>query len=400
MLDFALRAGILVRHVGKFGRNFISRFQKFDKFLRGLTSKKVLTAQVILLIFAALVAPAPIQIAAADDLASINAQINALNDKIAKNRSDKTSVENEIATIDAQVQSINLQLTATQIQIDQLTAQINDTNYQIAKNEADLKVQQNQMAVYLKEMYEDGQVSIVEQIAKSNSFSDFVDQKEYLSTIQSKIKETADKITAIKKELEAKKKDLEGKKAQADSLKASQVAQQQAAVAQMAYKNQLLAQINSQAAGLQAQMNDLYARKAALSVTYGERISTGSSSYPYGNPPARGRIDTPDAYGYLIGECTSYAAWKRASIGRPVPRAMGNANMWPASARANGMSVNSTPRPGDVMVFPYLGAYGHVAFVEAVYGNGTILISEYNWTPYSYSQRVVNPYNYGGVFIH
>jgi surface antigen len=52
------------------------------------------------------------------------------------------------------------------------------------------------------------------------------------------------------------------------------------------------------------------------------------------------------------------------------------------------------------MVFPYLGAYGHVAFVEAVYGNGTILISEYNWTPYSYSQRVVNPYNYGGVFIH
>jgi surface antigen len=354
----------------------------------------------ILLIFAALISPTSIQVAAADDMASINQQINALNDKIAKNRSDKTSVENEIATIDAQVASINLQLQATQIQIDQLTAQINDTNYQIAKNEAELKVQQAQMSEYLKQMYEDGQVSMVEQIVKSNSFSDFIDQKEYLSTIQQKIKETADKIMAIKKELEVKKKDLEAKKVQADALKASQVAQQQAAVAQMAYKNQLLAQINAQGAGLQAQMNDLYARKAALSVTYGERISGGSSSYPYGNPPARGRIDTPDAYGYLIGECTSYAAWKRSSIGRPVPRAMGNANMWPASARANGLSVTSTPRPGDVMVFPYLGAYGHVAFVEAVYGNGTILISEYNWTPYSYSQRVVNPYNYGGVFIH
>jgi surface antigen len=53
------------------------------------------------------------------------------------------------------------------------------------------------------------------------------------------------------------------------------------------------------------------------------------------------------------------------------------------------------------MVFPYLGGYGHVAIVEAVNGDGTVAISEYNWVPYKYSFRaVVNPYNYSAVFIY
>jgi surface antigen len=330
----------------------------------------------------------------------VNSQINAVNGQLAQKQKEQASLENEIAMIDLQIEQINLQIDATQRQIDILTTQINDNNIQIAKAEAELKIQQDQMSVYLKEMYEDGQVSLVEQIAKSNTLSDFVDQHEYLSTIQLKIKDTADKITALKSQLEARKKQLEDAKAKSETLRASQVAQQQAVSAQRAYKDTLRAQAAAQAAGLQSKLNDLHAQMAALSASYGEAIIGGGSAYPYGNPPARGRIDTPDAYGYLIGECTSYVAWKRASIGRPVPRAMGNAKMWPGSARASGLAVDSYPRAGDVMVLPYVGYYGHVAFVEAVYGNGTVLISEYNWTPYSYSKRTVNPYNYGAVFIH
>lgn len=383
--------------MGKFGKKFLGKFLKLH--IANITNK-ALWGTLAVLTFCAVVFPTNISATAQDDLNNVNAQINAVNKQLAQKQNEKASLENEIAMIDLQIEQINLQIDATQREINILTTQINDTNVQISKAEAELKVHQDQMSVYLREMYEDGQVSLVEQIAKSNTLSEFMNQHEYLSTIQAKIKETADKITALKSQLEARKKQLEEARVKTESLKAGQVAQQQAVAAQRAYKDSLRAQVAAQQAGLQGQLSNLHAKMAALSAQFGESIIGGGSSYPYGNPPPRGRIDTPDAYGYLIGECTSYAAWKRASMGRPVPRGMGNAKTWASAAAAKGLAVDRTPRAGDVIVMPYVGYYGHVGIVDAVYGNGTILISEYNWTPFSYSKRTINPYNYGALFIH
>lgn len=338
--------------------------------------------------------------ASASELDNVNAKINNLSNLIQQKRNEKQTVENEIAIIDAQISKLQLQIEATQTEIANLNYDIESTTNQIAHKEEELRSERKKMQEYLATMYEEDQTSLVEQIIKANTFSDFVDRKEYLSAMQLKIKETADQIEAIKKDLEKKRASLSEKRNKAEGLQKAQIAQKNAQIGQKAYKDSLLAQIKNQESNMQSQLNDLHAKKAMLSASYGEVVARGSSFYPYGNPPARRIIDTPDPWGYLIGECTSYAAWKRMSTGRPVPRGLGNANTWGVRASGMGLSVNSNPRPGDVMVMPYFGGYGHVAYVEAVYGNGSVLISEYNWTPYSYSTRTVNPYNYGAVFIH
>lgn len=56
----------------------------------------------------------------------------------------------------------------------------------------------------------------------------------------------------------------------------------------------------------------------------------------------------------------------------------GNANQWPASAKARGYNVGTSPRAGSVGVM-MSGTYGHVVWVESVNGNGTINISQYNY---------------------
>lgn len=336
----------------------------------------------------------------AEDINSLNTKINDVNNQIAAKRQEKLSIENEIAIIDAQIQKVTWEIQATDAEIVRLTNGILETTAQIEKAQNDLLAEQEKMKEYLRVMYEQNQESMVELVVKSKTFSDFVDKREYLSSIQLKIKESADKIAALKKQLEEKKIQLEADKVKAEQLKANQVAQKQAVEAQKAYKDSLLAQANSAINSLNNQLGDLYAKKAAMSASYGEGIYRGSSAYPFGNPPARNIVDTPDPWGYLIGECTSYAAWKRAAVGRPVPRGLGNANTWGVRARAMGYSVDNIPRVGDVIVMPYFGGYGHVAYVEAVYGNGTVLISEYNWVPFSFSTRVVNPYNYSAQFIH
>jgi surface antigen len=68
---------------------------------------------------------------------------------------------------------------------------------------------------------------------------------------------------------------------------------------------------------------------------------------------------------------------KRAMAGNPVPSNLGNASSWGYLAASYGLSVGTTPQVGAAVVTSTSGA-GHVAYVEAVNGDGTITISEMN----------------------
>jgi len=83
----------------------------------------------------------------------------------------------------------------------------------------------------------------------------------------------------------------------------------------------------------------------------------------------------PD-YLYDCGYCTWWVAHLRAAAGSPVPN-LGNASSWGILARGFGMAVGSTPQVGAAVVTSTAGA-GHVAYVTAVNGDGTITISEMN----------------------
>jgi surface antigen len=67
-------------------------------------------------------------------------------------------------------------------------------------------------------------------------------------------------------------------------------------------------------------------------------------------------------------------------------------------AGLNGVSVHSSPKIGGIISWQKssLMPYGHVAIVEGINADGTIDLSEMNWTPYAYSYRKnVSPGYYG-----
>lgn len=371
-------------------------FTKLNKMTLSKAKKAILTISTIMLILP----QTALALTSRQQLDQVNNEIKSVNAQLTQKRAQKDSLAADLAVIEAELKKTMLSIQASNLEISALTTEIATTEAQIEKATAEIKAQQVKMAEYLSVLYEEGNTSFIEQIFKADTFSDFVDRKEYLSQTQIKLKEVSDKIVALKKQLEAKSSELKSKKIRAESIRQSLAAKEQAVNAQKVYQAQLVAAVAAEERGLKSALNDLHARKAALSVTYGESVVRGTSSYPYGNPPPRRIIDTPDPWGYLIGECTSYVAWKRMTIGKPVPRGLGNARTWGSRAASMGLSVDRTPRVGDVMVMPYVGGYGHVAYVEAVHDAGRIVISEYNWTPFSYSTRTVNPYNYSALFIH
>jgi surface antigen len=67
----------------------------------------------------------------------------------------------------------------------------------------------------------------------------------------------------------------------------------------------------------------------------------------------------------------------------------GNGEHWAAHAQTLGYAVDNTPTVGAIAHYdPNVsgaGDMGHVAYVAQVNGDGTIVIEDYNWFPYGYS---------------
>jgi surface antigen/phage tail protein X len=81
---------------------------------------------------------------------------------------------------------------------------------------------------------------------------------------------------------------------------------------------------------------------------------------------------------YTYGTCTWYVYNRRAQIGRPIGSFWGNASSWAYAAASAGYRVTKgNPGVGDIMQNG--GGAGHVAFVEEVHDDGSIVVSEMNY---------------------
>lgn len=105
------------------------------------------------------------------------------------------------------------------------------------------------------------------------------------------------------------------------------------------------------------------------------------SGYCYGHPTG----NSVGGSAYPARQCTLWAYIRRSQLSLPVGSYMGNGADWAGTARSLGYLVNNTPHVGAVMVFARgqrVGswnaspAYGHVAVVERVNSDGSVLISE------------------------
>ncbi|MCA9350006.1 CHAP domain-containing protein, partial [Candidatus Saccharibacteria bacterium] len=231
-------------------------------------------------------------------------------------------------------------------------------------------------------LYQENQVKTLELLVSSSSLSDFVNKQEYISKIGEKIDASIADIKVLKDQLEQEYKSQQQlaaqQQAQADNL-AAQIAEQQRVLnvtkGEESKYQELIASDQSKRAELEAQQAAAIAA-AAQQITY----TGGDGSYPWSG------VSFPsfqsDPWGFYLRQCTSYAAWKRASIGKAIPAwgTMGpaDAKMWVGWANSFGYSVDQDPQYGDVAVYQG-GVYGHVGIVEEVLdGGNSVRISEYN----------------------
>lgn len=321
--------------------------------------------------------------------ASLDEQIRDAENKLNQTQTQKKTLAGEVASFDNQIYYLQSLINATDSEIQRINNEIADTEAKIKQAEADLLVAKDKLSEIVKVSYEEGQISSLELIAKSNNFSEFVDRSEYMETMQLKIKEIASSVIKLKGELDAKKSKLNEDKVKTEQLGKSQVEQRTGIDNQRAGKNFLLAQTKGQEGAYQSLLKELYAERAAAAAAAGQTFGgSGTGGYPY-----TGSCGGVDPWRYYKCQCTSFGAWKwNVVYGKSWTNqnvngfGTGNAYNWVNHAEPQGYSVSSNPRIGALAIWPvgsltsehYYDIYGHVAVVTSVNG-GTISVEEYNF---------------------
>lgn len=139
------------------------------------------------------------------------------------------------------------------------------------------------------------------------------------------------------------------------------------------------------------------ARQPAPTAVPRTRTAT-RDSYPYATDTGGGS----DPWGFTKRQCVSYVAWRLAQVGRPIDNARqgwGSALDWDDTAARLGYAISSRPTVGAVAQWNadehsaywsgassssdgtfVAGAVGHVAWVTAVYSDGSVQVAQYNGT--------------------
>ncbi len=89
--------------------------------------------------------------------------------------------------------------------------------------------------------------------------------------------------------------------------------------------------------------------------------------------------------GYASGWCTWWAAIRRSEVGKGIPGNWGNAISWKSRSIKAGYAYSNKPSTYSIAYFPGIN---HVAFVERVYSDGSILISEMGWNYRAWNKNV------------
>lgn len=317
---------------------------------------------------------------------SIQHQINDLNAENSQKQQTVNDLQLQATSYQDAIDKLQQQIGAIENALAASTAEQAKLHLQIIEDQNQIKIQKGYLSDDITTMYEDGQLTTIEELATSKNLSDYVDKEEYQTSIQNKVDATIQQIGALEKKLQIQK-------VQVDQLVATQQKQQAKLDSDKQQQDQLLSynqgqqsQYNSEIASNKKKLSALEAEQAAINAassrTDGGYVGPsgghgGACDNGHGNggypmmwcDAAQDSVTTSG--GFPNRECTSFAYWYFTSIEGKSLSVSGNAKDW---IYTSSRPVTQTPQVGDIFVHT-AGAFGHVGIVVGVSGGWVQTIS-------------------------
>ncbi len=186
----------------------------------------------------------------------LRAQTTQLEQDIAANEAYLVELQQQENTLQAKVSQLETEVANETKKIELTQTTIDTLKIKIEETIAELDRQKGILKNAIVTLYKEGNITTIELLASSDSYTDFINQQEYLSRIKDRIHESAKRVEKLRDDLEAEKKNQDDLllklEAQRDNLRSKKAEQQR-----------LLEQTQGEEARYQAIVEDLQTQKAA-----------------------------------------------------------------------------------------------------------------------------------------
>ena len=305
-------------------------------------------------------------------------------------KEDKAAAQSEVA-------SLQEQLTVTIEKLDQLEADLIAKGEEIIQAEEDLqkaeekeRQQYEDMKLRIKYMYEQGDASMLEVLVAADSFTDFVNNAEYVQNVYSYDREKLDEYVATKKEVATLKTTLEKEQADIETMQTEYEEEEESLNATIEEKQGEIEDLNGQiqeAVEAAAEARRQQEAREAQSNGDGNGSQNTSSSYVAKGDTAVAQRIVSAAYTqlgvpYVYGGTTPGKGLDCSGLVQYCHKVAGISLGRTSGAQGGGGQPVSNPRPGDVVCYVgHVGIYigggqmihaphtGDVVKVAAVYGS-------------------------------
>lgn len=134
-----------------------------------------------------------------------------LEKEIQEKQNEQRNLENQIGLLDKEIAKAESEIKKTELEIAKIELEIKGVDRKIKTQIAEIEDQKKVLSEYLRVIRQYDSKSPIELFFGFDSFSKFLDQAEYLETLENKGQETLDKIQKLKGELQWQKRVLEAK---------------------------------------------------------------------------------------------------------------------------------------------------------------------------------------------
>jgi peptidoglycan hydrolase CwlO-like protein len=199
----------------------------------------------------------------ADEIAAKNQQINELEQQMAAYQAQadeagkaSRTLENEITKLNARIGQITLQIQTLEVGIERTDLEISDTEAAINEGERQIQVHQEAIGSYLREYSEFDDLGMATVLFQSKQLSDFFDHLNNLERTQEQLQVTIGSIRELQEELGLRRDVLQEKQKDLDDLKGLQEVEQRSLAYDKGQKNSILRETQ----GEESKFQELVAR--------------------------------------------------------------------------------------------------------------------------------------------
>lgn len=199
-----------------------------------------------------------------DAIEELQSKVKAYEDKVKAKRNEALNIKNQLSGLQDNIDQTKTELEIKRREVTEINLQIQDTEKRIEDKTKEMAKNQEQLAEFVRVLYQKGEKSYIEILLANNAVSEYFDQLQYLENVEGDLGVVLKKVRVIKEKMESDKKELETQRLALEDLRVQLNDKQETLSEKATAKNVLLEATQADESKFQALLKEVRAEQAKI----------------------------------------------------------------------------------------------------------------------------------------